>query len=198
MNWPNDVGGITPFAAWLRKILRCAKGTQILPGRGYKIASQIEGIGTILDINPGTGGGSSTTIGQYILNSVEDDYLVCSAYTAKRDTNSFGQQLDTFTLTRGATVYIAKQYHLRCSIKTTSALGIKWNFDYQYGADTLNKYRIKSRESDASTEIQQVIPPWSKSDLIYAMPANDLTILDPQGNQIKLLMCAQSRQWAQA
>jgi hypothetical protein len=176
MNLPGPMSGTGPLAAWLNQLR--AYTASLYPKQGMDWAISREPNGWVPRIQTGTSGSG---IAEYKIKQVLGNYLSCVSWDGTTEGTTF--------------VNIAKQFLLRESLPTPRTEGgIAYAFTYQAGIDASNRYRKKTRVADSSIETQLVAPPWVIDDVVYAMPAST-SVLDSDGNEVKWLMLADSRQW---
>jgi hypothetical protein len=148
----------------------------ILPGRGYKIARTTAGTVLEIDFN---GSGLSGVAKQYVIKSVQGDYLTCRAVSL----DSAGVR------TEGATdFFIAKNYQLRNSLASEVVDGTTITYTYP---TTTDRHAV----SGSDTEDQKIVPRYVVDSIIYAVQTRTGVYKDSV--EIELLdINADARAWS--
>lgn len=178
MNWPGEPTGDSKLAHWLKKLLRACKESHLVEGPGYRVKRGSGG--TIIDVIPS---GKSNIVGVYLLQTVEDDYIVAHRWdkeSAKEGTED---------------ILIAKPQKLRTSLSTEVKYGVTHTYGYALSPpDSLNEYRTD--EWSTFTETQAVTPCWAVDDEIVALDVGKTIALSTATAAIRLTMVSPWRQWA--
>ena len=102
--------------------------------------------------NAGAGGGAS--VGVYRLQSVQSDYVTCTAWDWSAD---------------GTTVLLAKEWKLR-ALAGETIFGVPHTYTYAAGLDSNNATRTNNDGTSSEAEI--VVPPWVVNEIVFGVTAN--------------------------
>ena len=136
----------------IRRLEEQVRANRISDGSGYR--RRVSAGGTSLEIDLSGGGGAAVT--RYRLKGIEADRLACVTWDGTTEGTT--------------TVYLAKPFKLREAVTTETIEGVRYNYTYTTGPDSLNKYRIaKIQGQTAEYERCVVTPEWLLNDEIFAI-----------------------------
>jgi hypothetical protein len=134
-NAPNPPSGGSAAAAWFRRIAESIRANKILPGRGYRVKHTTQG--TILEVEPGNGGGVTT---YYSLKMCKITSIGHGDY--------IGVKLWDGAAVSGDEFNVAKDYPFRTSLTGDHTDGV--DLTYVYSGDNS---RTSSDGTTTETEV---------------------------------------------
>lgn len=175
MNIPNPPTGSSALAAYLAKMIRAMRSSEIKSAPGYLVNRSTGG--TTLSINiPGIQG-SSAKVSMFRFVSSQSDYITCTAWDGS---------------TTGETTYIAKPHKLRGSITAATIDGESVTYG-SFNAD----YTQRTATVSGQSEKQVVVPYYLTNDIVFAAEVDGGTAVNGPSEELTLIdINACARAWA--